>query len=345
MRPFSELLNTLGIDLGSSSIHIYHRDRIVLSEASVVAEDPLTHQILGFGTNALIRYHQSPGSVRLIRPIKHGVIDDYELAKALLVFFINKARKHAISKATIVVSTTSTISPVTRHALSDALLSSGAQKVYMIPSSAASAIGEGKDLTIPSASFSLVIGRDVTDAAIYSCGGVISKETLSWGGNQIDIGICQYLREKYNVMISKDAAERIKIDFMSYLSTKDEDFHVRGRRMNDGVEVVIPLTSKEMSLLMQKISHPVLVMIRNILQKVSPEMAGDLLKNGILLAGGTAKTKGISEWLQYETGLPVHVSKDVENVIAKGCYFALEQKENLSLIITEGDKVFGGKAL
>lgn len=343
MRPFSEMLNCLGIDLGSSYIHIYHRQKPVLTEESVAAINHSDGQLLGFGTNALIRYHKDPENIRLVRPIRHGMIDNYEVTKALLRFFINKAIRHSVSKPNIVVSTPSGVSSVTRRALSDALMHAGAQHVFMLPAPAAAAIGTDRDLTVPYACFSLVIGKDVSDAGIYSCGGIVAQRHIFWGGRDIDLGICQYIRNKYNVMIIPDAAEKIKKEHISYQSTSEEPFTVRGRRISDGVEVIIELTPKEMSLLVQRLSQPLVELIRYVMQRVSPEMAEDLLKNGILLSGGSAGFKGIRDWLSFVSGIPVFIAEEMENIIAKGCFLAYENRDDLKLIMEDGGKYYGGK--
>lgn len=342
MRPFSEMLNCLGIDLGSSYVHIYYRRKPVLAEDSVAAVEHTGGQLLGFGTNALILYHKDPENVRLVRPIRHGAIANYEATKSLLRFFINKAIHHSVSKPNIVVSVPSGISSVTRHALADALMHAGAQRVFLLPAPAAAAIGSNKDLTIPSVLFSLIIGKDVSDAGIYSCGGIVAQKHIAWGGRDIDLGICQYIKKKYNVVIVPDAAEKIKKEKVSYQSTSEGSFTVRGRRISDGVEVIIELTFQEMSLLVQRLSQPLVELIRYVLQKVSPEMAGDLLTNGILLSGGGAGFQGIRDWLSFVSGMPVFIADDLENVIAKGCFQSFENRDALSLILEDGGKYYGG---
>lgn len=344
MKAFKGLSNWIGVDLGSSQVRIYKENKIVLAEASTVAVDNLDGRILGFGTDAMIRYHQRPENITLEWPVQNGMIADYEMTKAMLRFFIRKSLHHAVSRPTVMIAIPGGISSVTRHALVDALLHAGAQQVYLIPSPAAAAIGAEKDLGNPSVLFSLVMGRDVTDAGLYSCGGVVAQGNIPFGGHHIDLGICRYMQERYGLLIGTAQAEKLKSDMISLDEESEREhqsFTVRGRRLSDGVEVVVELTLKEMRPVLQKILQPVIRLIRQMLRQASPDMAGDLLKNGLLLSGGSALLDGLAGWLSSELHVPVTAAVNPGDLIARGCFQAVDMVKTLPLLIENGEK-YGG---
>ena len=340
---FSAMLNCLGVDMGSSQVRIYQRDKIILEEASTAVVDNISGQGLGFGTDALIRYHKEPENNTLEWPVKNGVIADYDMTKSMLRFFLNKALRRSVSRPSLMVAIPCQISSVTRHALVDALIHAGAQGVYLIPSPAAAAMGAGKDLSVPSAALSLVIGRDVSDIGIYGCGGILAQEGIPFGGHDIDIGICRHIQDRYSMMIGLEQAEKLKSEVLSLTgSGSGSAFTVRGRRLSDGVEVVVELSIDEMSSVMQNIMQPVLLLIRRVMRRATPEMADDFLKSGMLLSGGSALLDGLRDWLSMELTMPVTIPEDPSAVIAKGCFAACMMDKDHSLLIENGDKYYGG---
>lgn len=340
---FSAMLNCLGVDMGSSQVRIYQRDKVILEEASTAVVDNISGQVLGFGTEALILYHKEPENNTLEWPVKNGVIADYDMTKAMLRFFLNKALRRSVSRPSLMVAIPTEISSVTRHALVNALIHAGAQGVFLIPSPAAAAIGAGKDLSVPSAVLSLVIGRDVSDAGIYGCGGVLAQEGVSFGGHDIDLGICRHIQDRYSMMIGLEQAEKLKSEVLSLTgSGTDNAFTVRGRRLSDGVEVVVEISVDEMSPVMQHIMEPVILLIRRVMRRATPEMADDFLKNGLLLSGGSALMDGIRDWLSGELHMPVSIPTDPGSVVAKGCFAACMMDKEHSLLIENGDKYYGG---
>lgn len=343
MKAFKGLSNWIGVDLGSSQIRIYKENKMILAESSTVALDAMDGHILGFGTDALIRYHKEPENISLAWPVQNGVIADYEMTKAMLRFFIRKSLHHAVSRPTVMIAIPGEVSSVTRHALVDALIHAGAQEVFLLPSPAAAAIGAERELSRPSVLFSLVMGRDVTDAGLYSCGGMVGKGTIPFGGHHIDIGICRYMQERYQMLIGITQAEKLKSEMISLdTAVTHPSFTMRGRRLQDGVEVVVELTMEEMRPVLHRVLQPVLRLIRAVLRQATPDMAGDLLKNGILLSGGSALLDGLAGWLSAELSMPVAVADRPGDVIARGCYRALEISETLPLLIENGEKYYGG---
>lgn len=253
MKAFSALTNKLGIDLGSSQVRIFRDDRVVLEESSVAVVDNINGRVLGFGTDALIRYHEEPENHYLAWPVKNGSIADYNIAKSMLRYFINKALHHSVSRPSVMIAVPCETSSVARHALVDALMHAGARQVYLIASPAAAAIGADFNLENSSTILSMVIGRDVTNVGLYCCGGIVSQVGDAFGGHNIDVGICQYLQDKYNVLIGIEQAEKLKSEVISLTRGGNQDtFTIRGRRISDGVEVVIELSLEELSPVMKK---------------------------------------------------------------------------------------------
>ena len=337
------MLNSLGLDMGSSQVRIYQNDKIILEEASAAAVDNVSGQILGFGTDALIRYHKEPENIMLEWPVKNGVISNYDVTKGMLRYFINKALHRSVSRPNITVAIPAETSSVTRHALVDALIHAGAQGVHLIPSPAAAAIGEGEDLGTPSSVLSLVMGRNVSDVGIYGCGGIAAQEGIPFGGHTIDLGICHHVQDRYHMAIGLEQAEKLKREILSLTGEgNDRTFTVRGRRMADGVEVVVELSVQEMSAVMQEIMHPVIDLIHRVLHRAAPEMADDFLKKGMLLSGGGVQLDGFSLWLSSKLGIPVRTAEEPESVIAKGCAKACLMEKEYSLLIENGEKYYGG---
>lgn len=342
MKAFSGVGIRLGIDIGSSQIRIYSDNKIILEEASCAAVNG-NGMILGFGTDAIVRSHSPDQKCHLEWTVKNGIMIDYEITKAMLRYFINKAIHHSVNRPTVMVSLPCEISSVVRHALVDALVHAGAQHVFLISAPAAAAVGSGVVPDLPGTVFSTVIGKDVTDCGIYCCGGVVQEKGISFGGRTIDEGICHFIQKKYNLTIGMDQAEKLKREWVSVMhASRNESFTVRGRRLADGVEVIIELTERTLSPVMQSILQPVVQLMKRVLRSATPEMAEDLIKSGMILAGGTAQLPGISDWISSQIGIPVFVAEDPEDVVAAGCYLSLNDIDRLPMIIESGKKYFGG---
>lgn len=343
MKSFSGTMSRMGIDMGSSQIRICAGNKIILSEASVAVIDAADRTVAGFGVNALVRYHGAPDKYRLEWPVKHGVVADYYLTKNMLQYFLEKAMRRAVSRPSVMLSVPSGTSSVVRHALIDAVLHAGAQHASLIPASAAAAVGTGLQLSLPETVFSMVIGRDITDCGIYSCGGIVESAAASFGGHDLDEGIKAYLLENHHILIGTEEAEEIKRETASVIHPAEETIHVRGRRADDGVEVVLELGAREIAPVMQMLLLPVIRLAKKIIRSAEPDMAGDLLKNGMLLAGGSALLGGLGDWLAAELGIPVFVPKEPENVVAKGCLAALDIYRKLPDIVERGEMYLGDR--
>lgn len=343
MKSFSGVMSRMGIDLGSSQIRIYAGNKVVLSENSVAVVDQAEGSVAGFGVNALVRYHQEPERYKLEWPVKHGVIDDYYLTKDMLQYFMEKAMHRSVSRPSVMISIPSGTSSVVRHALTDAALHAGAQHVFLMPSAAAAVLGAQLSLTVPEVQLSLVIGRDVTDCGLFSCGGIVADGAIPFGGRNIDEGIRMYLLERFHIMIGSDEAEDIKREMAVVSPAEEHVINVRGRRDEDGVEVVLTLTAKELAPVLQSLMLPVIRLLKRVIRSAQPEMADDLLRNGMVLSGGSALLSGASDWMAGEIGIPVFVPENPENVVAAGCFFALNEYRKLPGIVESGEMYYGGE--
>ena len=215
----------------------------------------------------------------------------------------------------------------------DALAHAGAQQIFLLSAPAAAAIGAGVIIDTPEAVLSTVIGKDVTDCGIYCAGGVVEEHGISFGGKTIDEGIRRFVQAKYHLMIGMTQAEH---------TGESRTFTIRGRRIADGVEIILELTERNLSPIMQRILQPVVQLIKKVMRAATPEMAEDLLKNGMILSGGTAKLSGIDEWIASQIGVPVFVADEPENVVAKGCCLALGNAVRLPMLVESGEKYYGG---
>lgn len=341
MKSFSAA-GRIGIDLGSSQIRIYAGNKIILSENSAAVINNVTGAVEGFGVGALVLYHREPEKYRLEWPVSHGTIADYDLTKGMLQYFLEKVMHHSVSRPKAGLAVPSGTSTVVRHALTDAALHAGMREVYLISSPAAALLGAGWPLSGPAAALSVVVGRDITNCGLFSCGGVVAEGAIPFGGYDIDNGIRTYMMEKHHMMIGLEMAETIKREMASVTVPKEAlSINVRGRRAEDGVELILVLSARELYPIMQLLLLPVTRLIKRIVRSAEPEMAGDLLKNGILLSGGLALLKGMSDWVASEIGIPVFVPENPEETVAAGCFLALSEYEKLPDVIENGEMYCG----
>lgn len=344
MKSFYGTTKKLGIDLGSSQIRIFSDNKLILSESTAVAVDYENKSIVAFGINAIVRYNQEPEKIQLVWPVKCGIMTDYNLIKSMLNYFIFKAIRSSASKPIVMISIPCGMSAVVRHALVDAAIHAGVQKVFLIVSSAAAAIGAGSILYLPETICSMVIGSESTECGFFASGGLISAGDIEFGGKIIDKGLRSFLREEYNIHISLYQAELLKKDIGESikLSKDTSSLIVRGRRVKDGVEVACELNHNEIFDIMSYLFEPAVNLVKKMIYEISPEMAEDLLINGIILSGGTALFPGIEHFFSSELGVPVYVSQCPEISVVKGCYLALTEFSNKLLLIENGEKYYGG---
>ena len=324
----------IGIDLGTANTLVNVKGQgIVLREPSVVAIHTATNEIRAVGDEAKKMLGRAPGSIKAIRPLKDGVIADFEVAQNMLSYFITKINKGRGGAARVVVAVPSGITAVEKKAVEDAAIEAGAKQVYIVTEPMAAAIGVGLPVQDPAGNMIVDIGGGTTEVAIMSLSGIVVDISVRTAGNEIDSCIISYLRREYNLMIGDRTAEDIKIRIGSaYELTKELTLAIKGRDTVKGLPKTIDITSEEIR---EAIAEPIMKIVdaaRNCLERCPPELAADLVDRGLVLAGGGALIKGLDRRLHEETGLPVHVAEDPLSAVGEGTGMLLEDLELLTQV-------------
>jgi rod shape-determining protein MreB and related proteins len=313
----------IGIDLGTANILVYSKNKgIILNEPSVVAIDTENKQVLAVGVEAKSMIGKTPGKIVAVRPLKDGVIADFDVTTEMLKQVMKKASKKlgfSIRKPNVVVCTPSGATSVERRAIQDAVRGSGAKTVTLIEEPVAAAIGADLPVDEPVANVIVDIGGGTTEVAIISYGGVVSCNTIRIGGDQMDEDIIQHVRKRYNLLIGERTAENIKIDVGHALIDHEErSMEIRGRDLVTGLPKTITLTSHEIqSALRESLLH-ILETIRATLENCPPELSGDIVDRGVILTGGGSLLNGLQDWLSEEIVVPVHLAPNPLESVAIG---------------------------
>ena len=313
----------IGIDLGTAKILVYSKNKgIILNEPSVVAIDTETKNVLAVGVEAKSMIGKTPGKIVAVRPLKDGVIADFDVTTEMLKQVMRKASKKlgfSIRKPNVVVCTPSGAPSVERRAIQDAVRGSGAKTVTLIEEPVAAAIGADLPVDEPVANVIVDIGGGTTEVAIISYGGVVSCNTIRIGGDQMDEDIIQHVRKRYNLLIGERTAENIKIEVGHALIDHEErTMEIRGRDLVTGLPKTISLTSYEIqSALKESLLH-ILETIRATLENCPPELSGDIVDRGVILTGGGSLLNGLQDWLSHEIVVPVHLAPNPLESVAIG---------------------------
>ncbi|MBH9967219.1 rod shape-determining protein MreB [Bacillus sp. V3] len=313
----------IGIDLGTANILVYSKNKgIILNEPSVVAIDTETKNVLAVGVEAKSMIGKTPGKIVAVRPLKDGVIADFDVTTEMLKQVMRKASKKlgfSIRKPNVVVCTPSGATSVERRAIQDAVRGSGAKTVTLIEEPVAAAIGADLPVDEPVANVIVDIGGGTTEVAIISYGGVVSCNTIRIGGDQMDEDIIQHVRKRYNLLIGERTAENIKIEVGHALIDHEErTMEIRGRDLVTGLPKTISLTSYEIqSALKESLLH-ILETIRATLENCPPELSGDIVDRGVILTGGGSLLNGLQDWLSHEIVVPVHLAPNPLESVAIG---------------------------
>lgn len=323
----------MGIDLGTCNTLVCVRGQgIVLNEPSVVAVRRGTNQVLNngqaVGHMAKEMLGRTPGTITAVRPLKDGVISDFEIAEAMLKYFIRKVAGRSISKARVVVSVPSGITEVEKRAVYDSAQRAGAGFVQLIPEPLAAAIGAGLPFAEPRASMIVDIGGGTTEVAILSLAGIAACESIRVAGDDLDEAIMSHMRKAYNLVIGEQTAERIKIEIGSASPLIDEkSLDVRGRDMVTGLPRKTVVTSQEVREALEEPIHQIIDAVKRTLERAEPELAADLVESGIVLAGGGGLLRGLATRIQEATGLGCVVADDPLTCVARGTAIFLENLE------------------
>lgn len=324
----------IGIDLGTANILVYSKNKgIILNEPSVVAVDTTTKAVLAIGTDAKNMIGKTPGKIVAVRPMKDGVIADYDITTDLLKHIMKKAGKSigmSFRKPNVVVCTPSGSTAVERRAISDAVKNCGAKNVHLIEEPVAAAIGADLPVDEPVANVVVDIGGGTTEVAIISFGGVVSCHSIRIGGDQLDEDIVAFVRKKYNLLIGERTAEQVKMEIGHALIEHVPDaMEIRGRDLVTGLPKTIMLQSNEIQNAMRESLLHILEAIRATLEDCPPELSGDIVDRGVILTGGGALLNGIKEWLSEEIVVPVHVAPNPLESVAIGTGRSLEVIDKL----------------
>lgn len=324
--------NDIGIDLGTASVLVYIKGKgIVLQEPSVVAIEKSNNRVLAVGEEARRMIGRTPGNIVAKRPLRDGVISDYDTTEKMLKEFIRKAYGYkGWGKPRVVVCIPCEATEVERRAVKDAALNAGARKVYLIEEPIAAAIGAGLDIAKPSGSMIVDIGGGTTDVAVISLGGMVVRSSMKIAGDKFDEAIIRYIRKKHKIMIGERTAEELKIKIGSaYKRDEDISSEVRGRDLISGLPKNVFVTSEEMREALRETVSAIAECVHSVLEKTPPELASDISDKGIMMTGGGALLWGLDKYLEEKTRVPVYVSEEAVSCVALGTGKSLEQLDKL----------------
>ncbi len=327
--------NDIGIDLGTANSLVYVKDQgIVLREPSVVAIEAGTTNVLAVGDEAKRMLGRTPGNIVAIRPMKDGVIADFEITEAMLRHFIQKVHHRKLIAPRVVVAVPSGITEVEKRAVKDSATHAGAREVYLIEQPMASAIGVGLPVHEPAGNMIVDIGGGTCEIAIISLAGIVFSRSLRVGGDEFDETIIAHMKRAYNLMIGERTAEEIKIKVGSAFSLDGQELtmEVKGRDLGAGLPKTLSIRSEEIREALKEPLSQILESIRITLERCPPELSADLVERGIVMAGGGALLRGIDRMVAKETGLPVHVAEDPLSAVAEGTGRVLQELQFLKRV-------------
>ena len=315
------LARDIGIDLGTANVLIYIKGKgIVLNEPSIVVVDTETKKVIAVGSEANEMLGRTPGKVQAIKPMKDGVIADFELTEIMLNSFINKIKaRNLFARPRILICCPTNITPVEKNAIREAAERTGARKVYIEEEPKVAAIGAGMDISKPTANMVLDIGGGTTDIAILSMNGIVSSASIRIAGNALDQDIIKYIRSKYKLLIGEKTAEEIKINFANvYNPSKKEKLEIRGRDLITGLPHAMEITQDETKEALEDSLNRVIKEIRGVLEQTPPELSADIVEKGIILTGGGALLTGLVELLEEELTVPVLIAETPLTCVVEG---------------------------
>ena len=311
----------MGIDLGTASTLVYLKNEgIVLCEPSVVAIEAGTSNVLAVGEEAKRMLGRTPGNIIAIRPMKDGVIADFEITESMLRYFIKKVHNsRRLVRPRVIIAIPSGITEVEKRAVKDSALHAGAREVFMLEEPVAAAIGVGLPIQEPSGNMIIDIGGGTTEMAVISLAGVVFSKSIRIGGDEMDDAIINYLKRTYNLMIGERTAEEVKISIGSgYPMGEEMTMDVRGRDLVAGLPKMITITSEEIREALSEPIAQIVEAVRITLERTPPELSADLIEKGLILAGGGSMLRGLDKLVAEETGLPVHLADDPLTAVALG---------------------------
>lgn len=342
MGIFSAFTKDMGIDLGTANTLVYIKGKdIVIREPSVVAIQTNTKQVLAVGEEAKKMIGRTPGNIIAIRPLRDGVIADFDITQSMLKYFIRRAtQRRSLFQPRVVVCVPSGVTEVEKRAVEEAAIHAGARDAYLIEEPMAAAIGAGLPVQEATGSLIVDVGGGTTEVAVISLGGIVTSKSIRIGGDELDESIVNYIKKQYSLMIGERTAEDVKITIGSAnINNKETKMNIRGRDLISGLPKTIEITSKEIYEAMKEPIYNILEAIKSTLEKTPPELAADVMEQGIMLTGGGALLNGIDLLIKKETGMPVHIAENPLDCVAIGTGEALESIEVLKKTLTNNKRI------
>jgi len=328
--------NDMGIDLGTANTLVYVKGQgIVLCEPSVVAIQKGTSKVLAVGEEAKRMLGRTPGNIVAVRPMRDGVIADFEITESMVRYFIKRVHNRKVFvRPRVVIGIPSGITEVEKRAVRDSAERAGAREVYMVDEPMAAAIGVGLPIVEPAGNMIIDIGGGTTEMAVISLAGIVFSKSIRIGGDEMDQSIIEYLKKTYNLMIGERTAEDIKIKIGSVYPLDEElKMEVRGRDLVAGLPKMIKVSSEEIREALSEPIRQIVEIARLALERTPPELSADLIDRGIVLAGGGALLRGLDKLLTEETGLPVHIADDPLTAVALGTGKVLDELKYLKRVV------------
>lgn len=316
----------IGIDLGTANILIYVKgEGVILSEPSVVAIDKETSKVLAVGKKAYEMLGRTPGSVITIKPLKEGVIADFDKTEIMLDYFIKKIiGKSIFVKPRILICCPSNITQVEKNAIREVAERTGAKKVYVEEEPKVAAVGAGLEIGKPTGNMVIDIGGGTTDIAVLSLNGIVYSESIKVAGNTLDIDIIKYIKDKYKLLVGEITAEKIKIQIGNLDTSKNKTMDVRGRDLLTGLPKTIKITSIEVKDAIKESISLIVQKVKSVLERIEPEISADIIDKGIVLTGGGALLQGLDKMIEKEIKVPVKVAKNPLTCVALGTGIMLD---------------------
>lgn len=322
----------IGIDLGTANVLMHVRGQgIVLNEPSVVAIDKNTNKVLAVGEEARRMVGRTPGNIVAIRPLRDGVIADFDVTESMLKYFINKLNvKGFLSKPRILICCPTNITSVEQKAIKEAAEKSGGKKIYLEEEPKVSAIGAGMDILQPSGNMVVDIGGGTTDIAVLSMGDIVTSASIKMAGDKFDNEILHYIKKEYKLLIGERTSEDIKVNIGTVFKSRNEEMDIRGRDMVTGLPRTLTVNSNEIEEALRESVEVIVQAAKNVLEKTPPELSADIIDRGVILTGGGALLHGIDQLLAEELKVPVLVAENPMDSVAIGTGIMLENIDKIA---------------
>ena len=340
-NTFQFLGRDMAVDLGTANTLVYVRGRgIVLDEPSVVAINTKTGAILAVGAEAKRMIGRTPGHIVATRPLKDGVIADFDVTEKMLRYFIQAVHKRRfLTKPRVVVCVPSGITSVEQRAVEEATIQAGARAAYIIEEPVAAAIGSGLPVHEPAGNMIVDIGGGTTEVALLSLGGIVTSQSIRIGGDELDEAIISYIKKEYSLMLGERTAEEIKMAIGSAFPLPEEPHaEIRGRDLVSGLPKTIIVSAEEVRKAIEEPVNAIIDAVKNTLDKTPPELAADIMDKGIVLTGGGGLLKGLDERLKHESGMPIHITENPLSSVAIGSGKCLEEFEALKKVLISSSR-------